>query len=322
MNLRPRIVILDGYTVNPGDLDWRGLEALGELQVFDRTAARDVVARLDSATHALTSKVALTGAQMGQLPQLAYIGVMATGYNIVDITAARERGITVTNVPAYSTNSVAQLVFGHLLNLAHGVGHHGNAVRAGRWSESPDWCFWEHPIVELQGMVMGIVGFGQIGQATAKIAEAFGMRVITATRSPEKVTAPVRCVELDELFGASDVVSLHCPLSEETTHLVNAARLKMMKPSAYLINTSRGPLIDEIALEVALREGRLAGVGLDVLGIEPPSRNHPLATHERVWVTPHIAWATRAARRRLIDVLVDNLQAFVAGNAKNIVSGS
>lgn len=318
-----KIVVLDGYTLNPGDLNWDELASLGELAVHDRTPPNEVLSRAEKAEIVLTNKTLLSGDTIGQLSSLRYIGVLATGYNVVDLPAARQRGIIVTNVPAYGTTSVAQAVFAHLLNLTQRVSDHSNSVRDGDWSRSKDFCYWNHPLVELTGLTMGIVGLGQIGTAVARIAVAFGMDVIAHDPyvSPN-VSPDVRLVGLDDLFGSSDVVSLHCPLTEETEGLVDRRRLSQMKRSAFLINTSRGPLIDEAALAEALNEDRIAGAGLDVLSIEPPTEDNPLLRAKNVFITPHIAWATRASRARLMNIATENVRAFLEGNPRNTVGGS
>jgi glycerate dehydrogenase len=322
MSVRPRpfIVVLDGYALNPGDLSWERLSSLGEYRVYERTDRNEVQERAGNAEAVLTNKVVFDRVTIAALPNLKYIGVTATGYNIIDLTAAKERGITVTNVPIYGTSSVAQMVFAHLLNLTQNVAGHASAVRNGRWAQSIDWCFWDTPLLELDGMVMGIVGLGRIGCATARIAEAFGMTVIAHTL-PEGTEPPsVRLVDLDTLFRSSDFISLHCPLTAETEKLVNRERLGLMKRSAFLINTSRGPLVDEAALADALNTGQIAGAGLDVVAVEPPSANNPLLTAKNCFVTPHIAWATHAARGRLLNSAIDNMQAYFAGAATNVVS--
>ena len=316
-----KIVVLDGYTANPGDLDWSPLMALGEVTVHERTPAALSVARAAGAQVVLTNKVMLGAAEMAALPELRYIGVLATGYNVVDVAAARARGVVVTNVPAYSTPSVAQHVFALLLELTRGAGHHAALVRQGRWSAAPDFAFWTTPQVELAGLTFGIVGFGAIGQAVARIALAFGLRVLVHTRTPDPATWPeVTFVALDRLFAEADVVSLHCPLTGETQGMVNAPRLATMKPTAYLLNTGRGPLVDEAALAAALHAGRIAGAGLDVLAQEPPAVDNPLLVAPNCVITPHLAWATKAARQRLLDVAVDNVREFLAGREQNRVA--
>jgi glycerate dehydrogenase len=316
-----KIVVLDGYAANPGDLDWAPLAELGELTVYERTPAELTLARAAGAQAVLTNKVVLGAAELAALPALRYIGVLATGYNVVDTVVARERGITVSNVPAYSTPSVAQHVFALLLELTRGAGRHAALVRSGRWSAAPDFCFWEGPQVELAGLTIGIVGFGAIGQAVARIALAFGMRVLVNTRRPAPALWPdLTFVDLDRLITEADVVSLHCPLTEETRGMVDAARLGRMKPSACLINTGRGPLVDETALAAALHTGQIAGAGLDVLAQEPPPADHLLLTAPNCVITPHLAWATTAARQRLMATAVANLRAFLAGQAQNRVA--
>jgi len=315
------IVVLDGYTLNPGDLSWQGLEALGNCTVYDRTPAPDIVSRAAPGDIVLTNKTPLTRETLALLPSLRYIGVLATGYNIVDVAAARERGIPVTNVPSYGTMSVAQVVFAHLLNLTHGIAHHTDAVRQGRWSSSADFSFWDTPLLELGGKTMGIIGLGQIGRAVARVARAFGMDVIAYDRSPAApVPADVHLVQLNDVFSRSDVVTLHCPLTAETTRLVNRTHLVMMKPTAFLINTSRGPVIDETALGEALENGTIAGAGLDVLSSEPPPPDHPLLQARNCFITPHFAWASTAARKRLMDEVVENVRAFSRGQKRNIVN--
>lgn len=317
----PNIVVLDGYTLNPGDLSWDDLKALGSCEIFDRTPAGELVPRAANAEIIVTNKFVLHREQILALPKLKYIGVTATGYNIIDVVAAKERGVVVTNVPAYGTRSVAQHTFALLLELTQHIGHHAQTVRDGRWARSPDWCYWDKPLVELDGLTMGIVGYGRIGQAVAKLAEAFGMKVITnVSSSGKKREGDVAAVDLDYLFRESDVVSLHCPLTPETKHLVSARRLAHMKPTALLLNTSRGPLVDEAALAEALNAGRIAGAGLDVLSTEPPPGDNPLIKAKNCFITPHIAWATHAARARLLKAAVDNVRAFLSGKPRNVVT--
>ena len=316
-----KIVILDGHTLNPGDLSWEALQELGECEVHDVTAPDDIVSRAADAEVVLTNKTALSAETIARLPTLKYIGVLATGFNVVDVGAARERGIPVTNVPTYGTVSVAQMVFAHLLNLTQHVAEHARTVRDGRWSKSDHFCYWDYPMIELSGKTMGIIGFGRIGQATSQLALAFGMNVVVhdLVVSPDAL-AGVRHADVDSVFRDSDVVSLHCPLTDETDRLVNTNRLKLMKPTAFLINTSRGPLVDEQALADALNEGRIAGAGLDVLTIEPPVESNPLPSAKNCYVTPHIAWATHSARSRLLDTVVGNLQAFLSAEPTNVVN--
>ena len=321
----PRLVILDGFALNPGDLSWEHLMSLGNCTIYDRTAPAEVVAEAADAEFILTNKAILSRPVIEALPKLRYIGVMATGVNVVDLEAASEQGITVTNVPIYGTASVAQMVWSHVLHFTGHVGAHSRAVHAGRWSSASDFCFWDFPQVELEGLTMGIVGFGRIGRATAKLADAFGMKVLVTRRTAvqpvsDDMPGYARLVDLDTLFRESDIVSLHCPLTPETTGLVSAARLQMMKPTALLINTSRGPLIDESALADALERGTIAGAGLDVLSSEPPPLDHPLLGVRNCLITPHIAWATRSARGRLLDRVVDNVAAFLSGQPQNVVN--
>jgi len=317
-----KIVVLDGYTLNPGDLDWSGLKALGQCHIFDRTAPEEVVSRAQGARVVLTNKTVITREQIQVLPDLIYIGGLATGHNIVDSAAARERGIPVTNVPAYGTRSVAQMTMALLLELALNAGHHAQTTVDGRWTRSPDFCYWDHPLIELDGLTFGVVGFGRIGAAAAEMARAFGMKIIAQTSKPVgSLPEWVRPVGLEELFRESDVVSLHCPLTPETSRLVNAGRIGLMKRSAFLLNTSRGGLVDEVALAEALNSGRIAGAGLDVLPTEPPVNGSPLLGAKNCIVTPHISWATRAARARLMETAVENIRSFCAGNWANVVNG-
>jgi glycerate dehydrogenase len=315
-----KIAVLDGFTLNPGDLSWEALESLGECQIHDRTAPGEALARAVEADIVLTNKVCLTADLIRQLPRLRYIGVLATGTNVVDHAAARARNIPVTNVPAYSTSSVAQAVFALLLELTHHVGHHAQGVREGKWTQCADFSYQEFPLVELAGLTFGVVGFGQIGRAVAEIARAFGMTVLAFNPSPKPAPPQVCLVDLETLFRRSDVVSLHCPLTPQTQHLVNAERLAWMKPTAFLVNTGRGPLVEEAALAEALNAGRLAGAGLDVLSVEPPPADHPLLRARNCLITPHHAWATRAARVRLLQTAVENVRAFLAGRPQNVVN--
>ncbi len=319
-----KLVVLDGYALNPGDLSWEGIEGLASCTVYDRTSPELVVERVGDAELVLTNKTILNRPMLGKMPQLRYIGVLATGVNVIDLDFARERGITVTNVPGYGTSAVAQMVFALLLEMTLQVGHHSNLVRNGAWSRSPDFSFWDRPLVELDGLTMGIIGFGGIGQNVARLAKAFGMRVLAHAPHPGKFlqatdNQDLDFVDLERLFKGSDVISLHCPLTEETAGLVNASRLSLMKPTAYLINTGRGQLVDEVALAAALNEGRLAGAGLDVLSSEPPPADNPLLSARNCFITPHIAWATRAARERLLAIVTENLASFLAGQPQNRV---
>lgn len=314
----PNITVLDAYTLNPGDLSWAELQKLGDCKIFDRSTAEEVFPRAQQAEILLINKIKMNRALLSQLPKLKYIGVLATGYNVIDVASARELGITVTNIPTYGTTSVAQMVFAHLLNLTQAVAQHAQAVQNGRWSSCPDFCFWDSPLIELHGLTLGVIGCGRIGRETAKIGRAFGMKTIGYDQFP--VHDPeIAMMDLEEVFKVSDVLSLHCPLTESNHHLVNAEHLSLMKPSAFLINTSRGPLIDEQALASALNDGRLAGAGLDVLGVEPPLTDNPLLKARNCFVTPHISWATHSARSRLLDTAVENVKAYLQGNPVNQV---
>jgi glycerate dehydrogenase len=316
-----RIVVMDGHTTNPGDLSWEELEALGDCTVYARTEPAAVVERAREADVLIVNKVLLPATVIAQLPKLRYIGLLSTGVNVVDVAAAKARGIPVCNVPAYSTMSVAQLVFAHVLALAQHVERHSEGATAGRWAASADFCYWDGQLTELDGLTLGLVGYGQIGRAVARIGRAFGMRVAVHTRTPGIDTDDLRFVPLDELFRIADVVSLHCPLTPATERLVNAGTLALMKPTAFLVNTGRGGLVDETALAAALNGGRLAGAGLDVLTSEPPSADNPLLGARHCLVTPHIAWATRAARARLVAAVAGNVAAFLAGAPRNNVCG-
>ena len=313
-----KIVVLDGYTANPGDLSWKNLEALGVLTVYERTQPTETVARAADAEIVLTNKVIVSKEVMAQLPKLKYIGVLATGYNVVDIQEAHERGIIVTNVPAYSTESVAQMVFAHLLTVTNRTEHYAIQNRRGRWTENPDFCYWDFPHMELAGKTFGIVGLGNIGQRVAQIALAFGMKV-KALSSKTSLPAGIEKASLEELLATSDVLSLHCPLTENTRHLINADTLRQMKSTAILINTGRGPLIDDQAVAEALADGRLAAFCADVLTEEPPKADNPLLKQPNAFFTPHIAWASKEARIRLLQVATDNVRAFIGGKPVNVV---
>ena len=313
-----KIVVLDGYTANPGDLSWKNLEALGALTVYERTQPTETVARAADAEIVLTNKVIVSKEVMAQLPKLKYIGVLATGYNVVDIQEAHERGIIVTNVPAYSTESVAQMVFAHLLTVTNRTEHYAIQNRRGRWTENPDFCYWDFPHMELAGKTFGIVGLGNIGQRVAQIALAFGMKV-KALSSKTSLPAGIEKASLEELLATSDVLSLHCPLTENTRHLINADTLRKMKSTAILINTGRGPLIDDQAVAEALADGRLAAFCADVLTEEPPKADNPLLKQPNAFFTPHIAWASKEARIRLLQVATNNVRAFISGEPVNVV---
>lgn len=316
-----KIVVLDGYAANPGDLSWDGMKALGECVIYERTAPEQVLERAAGAEVVLTNKVVITAEHIAALPDLKYIGVLATGYNIVDVEAARNRGIVVTNIPAYSTDSVAQMVFAHILNICLQVQHYTEEVRGGRWTSSPDFCFWDTPLMELSGKKLGIVGLGHTGSATARIAIGFGMQVCAYTsKSHFQLIPEIKKMELDELFRECDIVSLHCPLNEQTRGMVNAARLKTMKPTAILINTGRGPLVNEQDLADALNNGTIYAAGVDVLSQEPPCADNPLLHARNCFITPHIAWASGEARQRLMQIAVDNLNGYITGKVVNNVA--
>lgn len=314
------IVILDGYTANPGDLSWQGLEEIGEVTVYDRTKADETVARAADADIVLTNKVIISREIIAQLPRLKYIGVLATGYNVVDIEAAHERGITVTNVPAYSTESVSQMVFAHLLTVTNRTEHYAIENRNGRWTKNPDFCYWDFPHMELAGKTFGIVGLGNIGRRVAEIATAFGMHVKALTsKSADALPANIEKATLESILSTSDVLSLHCPLTDKTRHLINRETLRQMKPTAILINTGRGPLVDDQAVADALSGGRLAAFCADVLTEEPPKADNPLLKQPNAYMTPHIAWASKEARVRLVQVATDNVRAFINGRPQNMV---
>ena len=315
-----KIVILDGYSADPGDLSWEELEQMGEVTVYDRTSPSETVQRAADADVVLTNKVVLDRENIAQLPRLKYIGVLATGYNVVDIEAAHERGIIVTNVPAYSTESVAQMVFAHLLTVTNRTEHYAIQNRSGRWAASPDFCYWDFPLMELAGKTIGIVGLGNIGRRVAEIALAFGMKVKAMTsKSQEQLPAGIEKVDLQTLLSSADVLSLHCPLTTNTHHLINADTLRLMKPTAILINTGRGPLIDDQAVANALQEELLGAFCADVLTTEPPSSNNPLLSQPNAFITPHIAWASTEARTRLLQIAIANVQAFASGKPQNTV---
>lgn len=317
-----KIVVLDAYTANPGDLSWEPLSALGQLEIYDRTAPEDVVVRATGAEAVLVNKVKITREVMAALPELRYVGVLATGYNVVDIQAAHEHGVVVTNVPAYSTMSVAQMVFAHLLNITNSVAQYTGEVKGGKWSSCEDFCFYNVPLTELDGRTMGIVGLGNTGMAVARIARAFGMKVVAmSSKSVEMLETLGICKaeSYEELFASADVLSLHCPLAEDSLHLVNAERLALMKSNAILINTGRGPLVDEQALADALNQGRLRAAGVDVLSEEPPQNGNPLLAARNCYITPHIAWATAEARQRLLATAIENVKAFIEGTPQNTI---
>lgn len=315
-----KIVVLDGYTLNPGDLSWEGFKKLGTCDIYERTSPELTVSRCRDAEVAITNKVVFDKNVIGQLPGLKYIGVLATGYNVVDTVAARKAGITVTNIPSYSTASVAQMVFSHILNFVQNVSAHAISVSSGKWSESRDFSYWLSPQTELAGKTLGIIGFGQIGQAVARIGIAFGMKVIFSNRSKKESVNGAVQVELSHLLENSDFISINCPLTSENVGFINSQTISRMKPSVFLVNTGRGPLINEQDLADALNSGRIAGAGLDVLSAEPPLKENPLLKAKNCFITPHIAWATSEARSRLMDIAVENLKAFSEGKIKNKVN--
>lgn len=316
-----KIVILDGYTENPGDLSWKGFAALGELTVYERTAAADIVPRIGDAEIVYTNKTPITAETLAACPNLRYIGLLATGYNVVDVAAAKARGVAVTNIPTYGTAAVAQFAIAMLLEICHHVAHHSDAVHAGRWTANPDWCFWDYPLIELDGKTMGIIGFGRIGQATGRIARALGMRVLAYDSRPSDAgRAIAEYVPLDELLANSDVISLHCPLFPETEGIVNKANIARMKDGVILLNNSRGPLVVEQDLSDALNSGKVYAAGLDVVSTEPIRPDNPLLKAKNCFITPHISWAPRESRQRLMDIAVENLRAFLAGAPVNVVN--
>jgi glycerate dehydrogenase len=316
-----RLTILDAYTANPGDLSWASLECLASCTVHDRTPDDQIIERAKDAELVLTNKTVLNRSTISALPNLRYIGVLATGYNVVDIAAAKERGVVVTNVPGYGTPSVAQAVLALLLELTNHVGHHAQTVREGRWSKSEDFCYWDGTLIELEGRTLGILGYGTIGERVAKIAVALGMRVLANRRTwKEKPLPGVEPATQEEIFTQSDVLSLHCPLTDDTKHLIRGETVAKMKPTALLINTARGPLVQEQDLADALNGGRLAGAGLDVLSTEPPKGGNPLFTARNCLITPHIAWASKEARARLIEVATENVKAYLGGHPQNRVA--
>lgn len=316
-----KIVVLDGYTLNPGDLSWDALQALGNLVVHERTSENEIVERAADADMLLTNKVPLSAKVINALPKLKYIGVTATGYNIIDMACAKERNITVTNVPGYSTASVVQLTFSLLLELCYRTQRHSDAVMEGKWSASPDFCFWDYPLTELSGKTLGIIGFGSIGQKVADVGAAFGMPILASSRTQTDQSSRknFQWVAREELFAQADVISLHCPLTPETENIINTESLSLMKSSAKLINTSRGGLVNAQDLADALNNERISGAGLDVLATEPPPADHPLFRAKNCIITPHIGWATKETRLRLMDTVVENVKAFLQGNPVNVI---
>lgn len=317
-----KIVILDGYTENPGDLSWNELEKLGQLTVYDRTDPAEIAERIGDAEAVYVNKVPLSRETLDKCPLLRFIGVLATGYNIIDVKAAREKNIIVSNVPAYGTQSVAQYTMALLLELCHHAGEHSECVRAGEWTDGEDWCFWKYPLIELFGKTMGIIGFGKIGQAAAKLAGAFGMNVLAYDSHPVPGLEHegLRYAGLDEVLHSSDIISLHCPLFPSTEGIINKDTIAKMKTGVMIINTSRGPLIKEQDLADALNNGKVTGAAVDVVSEEPIRADNPLLTAKNIIITPHIAWAPKESRQRLMDVAVENLKAFVEGHPQNVVN--
>ncbi|MGM9662081.1 MAG: D-2-hydroxyacid dehydrogenase [Oscillospiraceae bacterium] len=319
-----KIIVLDGYVENPGDLSWEGLAKLGELTVYDRSSLTDeseTIARIGEAELVLTNKTPLTRRVIEACPRLQYIGVLATGYNVVDCACARERGIPVTNIPAYGTNVVGQFAIGLLLEICLHIGHHSDSVRAGRWEKSVDWCYWDYPLTELAGKTMGVIGFGRIGQVTARIAGAMGMNILAYSRhESEEGKALAKYVDLDTLLASSDVITLHCPLSAETAGLINRDTIAKMKDGVILLNNSRGGLVVEQDLADALNSGKVAAAGLDVVSTEPIRSDNPLLTAKNCLITPHISWASKESRQRIMDAAEENLRAFLAGAPINVVN--
>lgn len=316
-----RIVVLDGYTENPGDLSWSGLEALGTLTVHDRTPSDEIIARIGDAEAVFTNKTPVDQATLDACPDLRFVGVLATGYNVVDHEYARARGVTVTNIPTYGTTAVAQFAIALLLEVCHHVGHHADAVAQGRWASNPDWCFWDHPLIELAGKTMGVIGFGRIGQTVGSIARALGMEVIAHDEYPSRSgEALADHVSLTDLYERSDVISLHVPLFPATERMIDANAIGAMKPGVIIINTSRGQLVDEADMKAGLGSGRVGHYATDVVSTEPIRPDNPLLTAKNCLITPHIAWAPKESRQRLMDIAVDNLARFLAGSPINVVN--
>ena len=318
-----KMVVLDGYTENPGDLSWDGLREFGELTVYDRTGSEDeVIARIGEAEVVFVNKVPITKRVLEECPNIKFISVLATGYNVIDIKAAAEKGIVVSNIPSYGTAAVAQFAIALLLEVCHHVAHHSEAVHQGRWAANPDWCFWDYPLIELQGKTMGIIGFGRIGQATGRIAKALGMKVIAYSRSVREDGKEIAdYVDLDTLLRTSDVIALHCPLFPETEGIINKANIAKMKDGVIIINNSRGQLVVEQDLADALNSGKVCAAGLDVVSTEPIREDNPLLKAKNCLITPHISWAPKESRQRIMDTSVENLRAFAEGRPINVVNG-
>jgi glycerate dehydrogenase len=317
-----KIIVLDGHTLNPGDLSWDGLEKLGKVTVYDRTTKADVIQRIGDAEIVFTNKTAITKEILTVCQQIKYIGVLATGYNVVDVVAAAERGITVTNIPTYGTDAVSQFAIALLMELCHRIGDHSRSVFSGDWANNPDWCYWNYPLIELSGKTMGIIGFGKIGQRTGHIAQALGMKVLASdiNKYPELESETCQYVTQDELFAAADVIILHCPLFDETRGIINAKNIAKMKNGVLIINNSRGQLIVEDDLRDALNSGKVGGAAVDVVSTEPIKLTNPLLKAKNIIITPHISWAPRESRQRLMDIAVDNLACYLKGNKRNVVS--
>lgn len=319
-----KIVVLDGYTLNPGDLSWEGISQFGDLKVYDRTEfdSKAIIKNIGDATIVLTNKTPLSKSVLTQVPHLKYVGILATGYNNIDIEAAKSLAITVTNVPTYGTQAVAQFTMALLLELCHHIGEHANAVNDGEWTVAPDFCFWNSPLIELDGKTLGIIGFGKIGQATAKMAQAFGLNILAYNRSknPDLESETCKYVALDELLKSSDIISLHCPQTNDTTGIINTANIDKMKDGVMLINTSRGGLIIEDDLKDALNSGKIAGAAVDVVSTEPIEADNPLLKAKNCIITPHIAWAPKASRQRMMQTSVENLKSYLEGNPMNVVN--
>lgn len=315
-----RITVLDGYAANPGDLSWEPLKEFGELKVYPRTASEDIVEHAKDADAILTNKCEISDDVISKLPNLRYIGELATGYNNIDVKAAQKHGIVVTNIPAYSTDSVVQMTFAHILNITNSIEHYATESRNYRWSYNKDFCYWDTPLIELSGKTLGVIGLGNIGMKVARIARGFGMDVFAIT-SKEATDLPdgIQKTTLEGLLGVADILTLHCPLAKNNYHLMNAERLAKMKQGAILINTARGALVDEKAVAEALRSGRLAAYGADVMEQEPPKEDNPLLKEAHAYLTPHIAWATKEARMRLMDICIANVKAFAEGSPINNV---
>ena len=317
-----KIVVLDGYTLNPGDLNWDGMKAIADFTCYDRTAASEIVERIGDAEIVITNKTPITRETLDACANVKYVGLLATGYNVVDIEAAKEKGIPVCNIPTYGTTAVSQFVFALLLDICHGVSHHGAEVKKGRWNTCPDFCFWDKPLIELAGKTLGVIGYGRIGQDTAKIAMALGMKILAfdAYQNKDLESENMKYATLDELLASSDVISLHCPLFEATTGIINKDTIAKMKDGVIIINTSRGPLIVEEDLAAALASGKVYASAHDVLTVEPATADNVLLQQDNALVTPHIAWAPREARSRLMNIAVENIQAFLDGKVQNRVN--